>query len=77
MLINSDLIDAGWFWLMLIGVNRFWLMPIDSERCWLNLRDAREWHKPERTHIPWTSIFSVTKNTQNREMVAREGEGSQ
>ena len=25
--------------------------------CWLILRDAWEWHKPERTHVPWTSIF--------------------
>ena len=34
-----------------------WLMQIDSDWCWLMLRNAREWHKSERTHVPWTSIF--------------------
>ena len=55
------LIDTGWCWLMLFDADWCWLVLIDADVDWcrLMLRDAREWHKAESTHVPWTSIFII------------------
>ena len=81
MLIDADnwlmLIDFDWFWLMLIDADWCWLMLIDAIGCWLILKDVREWHKLERTHIPWLSIFKCKSisSTYPGESVGRDGEG--
>ena len=81
MLIDADdwlmLIDSDRCWLILIDYDWCWLVLIDAIGCWLILKDVREWHKLERTHIPWLSIFKCKSisSTYPGESVGRDGEG--